>query len=220
MQEEVLKMYGDSLVFQAKQFEYKKEKYKSKFLELLNKIYQNYELIIRDKIKVPRNENKIRDILVDDYLSKNITNYTFKKEEQNNLGRVDIFVQESFIEEKPEFIIECKILDNKNTNGLEGLNAKYIKNGIQRFLTEHYHLENSFKTNAMIGFIVSKLDISKNIHSMNILSGKIFNNIVSITQNISIEESNLYKSTYRTYGNKEKEFVVYHQMMDFSKKLN
>ena len=94
--------------------------YITRFKELLKEIYQNYELIIKDKIKVPKNENKIRDILVDNYLSKNIDNYTFKKEEQNNLGRVDIFIQEDFTENKPEFIIECKILNNKNINGTEG----------------------------------------------------------------------------------------------------
>ena len=75
-----------------------KTNYMTRFKNLLKQIYENYKLLIIDKIRVPRNENKIRDILVDDYLSKNILNYNFRKEEQNNLGRVDIFIQESLTE--------------------------------------------------------------------------------------------------------------------------
>ncbi len=216
MLEEVLKVFTDTLALQARQFDLQKDEYHSEFIKLLHKIYQNYELIIKDKIAIPKNENKIRDILVDDYLSKNITNYTFKKEEQNNLGRVDIFVQEGFTDEKPEFIIECKVLDDKNLNGLEGLNSKYIKNGIQRFITEHYFLENDFRTNAMIGFVVEKLNIVQNIESINILTDRLFNNIIEIKQKIFLEDNNTYKSEYITLTNGRKEFIVYHQMMDFS----
>jgi len=212
-------LYSNNLLLQAKQFDFKKDKYHYDFLVLLSKIYQNYELIIKDAIKVPNDENKIRDILVDDYLSKNILNYSFVKEEQNNLGRVDIFIQEDLTEEKPQFIIECKRLDNKNLDGMEGLNAKYIRNGIQRFLSEHYFLKNNLKTNAMVGFVVAKLDFVKNIESINTLSDKILNNLVDITQSISLEEKNTYKSIYKTYANGEKEFIIYHQMMDFSQNI-
>jgi hypothetical protein len=210
----VLKLYSD---IQASQFSYKKDKYINKFLGLLNKIYQNYELLITDKIKISKKENEIRNILVDNYLSKNIDNYTFKKEEQNNLGRVDIFIQKDFTEDTPEFIIECKILDNKNLEGTEGLNAKYIKNGIQRFLTEHYFSYNDFYVNAMIGFVVEKIDIEKNIHNLNNLSKKLLNNLVKITQQIEPIDTNIYQSQYLTINNKE--FIVYHQMTDFSNNI-
>ncbi|MEA2098500.1 MAG: PD-(D/E)XK nuclease domain-containing protein [Campylobacterota bacterium] len=201
-------------ILDANNFLTKQMNYITRFKELLKEIYQNYEILIRDKIKVPRKENEIRDILVDDYLSKNISNYTFEKEENNNLGRVDIFIQDTLTEDKPKFIIECKILDNKNTDGMEGLNAKYIKNGIQRFLTEHYFLENNFKINAMIGFVVSNLSITNNIVSINILTDKLLKNLVVVKQNIISESDNLYKSIYSTCNNKE--FSIYHQMMDFS----
>jgi len=191
--------------------------YITQFITLLKDIYKNYEQLIKDKIKVPNKENKIRDVLVDDYLNKNINDYTFKKEKKNKLGRVDIFIQETFTEDKPMFIIECKILNNKNIDGIEGLNAKYIKNGIQRFLTEHYFLENNFKTNAMIGFVVSNLNITDNIISINKLTAKLFNNLVVVKQKILLESDNLYKSLYATCNNKE--FTIYHQMMDFSLNL-
>ncbi|PHS56945.1 MAG: hypothetical protein COB17_07850 [Sulfurimonas sp.] len=201
----------------ATRFSTNRMNYISRFIELLKDIYKNYELLIKDKIKVPRKENNIRDVLVDDYFTKNIKDYKFVKEEKNNLGQVDIFIQETLTNEKPEFIIECKILDNKNINGVEGLNAKYIKNGIQRFLTEHYCSYNNFYVNAMIGFITEKINIVENINSINVLSEKLFNNLVDITQQITLVDTNISQSQYLTCN--KKEFIIYHQMMDFSDNL-
>lgn len=210
-------MFNDTLAHQAQQFDLKRDEYRIEFIELLKEIYQNYKLLIKDKIKVPKKENDIRDILVDNYLSKNIKNYEFKKEEKNNLGRVDIFIQETFTNNKPEFIIECKILDNIKTDGVTGKNSEYIKNGIQRFLTEHYFSHNDFYVNAMIGFVTEKINIVKNIDSINNVSKKLLNNLVDITQQIILIDTNIYQSQYIT-GNK-KEFIIYHQMMDFSANL-
>jgi len=204
-------------VLNANKFSSNRLNYITRFKELLKEIYRNFEFLIRDKIKVPKNENKIRDILVDDYFTKNIKNYEFEKETKNNLGQVDIFIQETLTNEKPEFVIECKILKNENLNGVEGLNAKYIKNGIQRFLTEHYFLENGFKINAMIGFVVEKIDIVENINNINNLSKKLFYNMVEITKQIELIDTNIYQSQYSTINNKE--FIIYHQMMDFSDNL-
>jgi len=207
-------MFSNDLASQAKLFIYKQEKYKNKFLKLLREIYKNYLLIIKDKIKIPKDENKIRDILVDDYLSKNIKNYNFEKEQQNNHGRVDIFIQETLTDDKPEFIIECKVLDANSMTSKDKLNGKYISNGILRFLTEHYYLDNNFHINAMIGFVFDKVDITKNINSINELSKKILNNLCEITQKIELIDIEIYQSQYKTYNNKE--FIVYHQMMNFS----
>ncbi len=192
--------------------------YRTRFKNLLLEIYLCYEQMIKNNIFVPNNENKIRDILVDDYLSININDYEFKKEEKNNLGRVDIYIIDNLTDAKPHFIIECKLLDNKNINGKDGLNGKYITNGVLRFLTEHYCLENNFNTNAMIGFVVKKLDISSNIESINELTEKIFKNIVEIKQPIILEKECIYQSFYQT-GKPEKDFLVYHLMMDFSDSL-
>jgi len=212
-----MEIFNNDLAFQAKKYKNSKIEYSNELRELLKGVCQCYKLLIKDKIRVSRSENMIRDILVDDYLSKNIKNYKFKKEETSNLGRVDIFIQKTFTDEKPDFIIECKILDNKNTDGIEGLNAKYIKNGIQRFLSEHYYSYNDFYINAMIGFVVDKMDIVQNIASINNLSKKILNNLVEITQDIELIESKVYQSQYKSYNNKE--FIIYHQMMDFSNNI-
>ena len=189
--------------------------YITRFKNLLFEIYQNYLLLIRDGIKVLKNENKIRDELVDNYLVKNIVNYKFKKEENNNLGRVDIFVQDKLVEENPNFIIECKLLDSKK--GIESLNAKYVKNGICRFITEYYSEEKTDYSNAMIGFIVEKMDIENNIKTINNLSKTILNNLVEISQEIKLDIDNIFLSKYNTYN--QKEFLVYHLMMDFSKNI-
>lgn len=202
----------------ATDFLSKRINYITRFKELLKEIYKNYKQLVKDKIKIPNSENKIRDILVDDYFSKNINGYSFQKEKDNNLGRVDIFVQKTLTDDAPEFIIECKLLDNKKLNGVTGKNAEYIKNGIQRFLTEHYFSYNNFYINAMVGFIVEKIDIEKNIDNINILSEKLFNNMVKITQQIKLVDANIYQSEYLTCNNKE--FIVYHQMMDLSDSMD
>ncbi|HFU74961.1 MAG TPA: hypothetical protein ENK66_01815, partial [Arcobacter sp.] len=170
--------------------------YNIRFKKLLKNIYNCYEIMITDGIELSKNENKIRDILVDKYLSSKIKKYEFKKEEDNNLGRVDIYIIDTFEDKKPNFIIECKLLDEKNLKGKDGLNGKYIQNGIFRFLTEHYFLENNFKTNSMIAFIVANIDIENNIADINELSKKNFNNLVEITQKITLDEENIYKSSY------------------------
>ncbi len=201
----------------ASNFLTKRINYITRLKNLLKEIFENYKQLLKDKIKLSKDENRIRDILVDNYFSKNINNYKFKKEENNNLGRVDIFIEETLSNDKPEFIIECKILDNKNITGTEGKNAKYIKNGIQRFLTEYYFSYNNFYVNAMIGFIIEKINIDNNINEINNLSTKLFNNSYKIIESINLIDENIYQSKYQTINNKE--FIIYHQMMDFSENI-
>jgi hypothetical protein len=202
----------DASLFSQAEFEYHND-----FTNLLSSIYSSYENMTHNESSLPRNENKIRDILVDKYLKKEINDYEFKKEEDNNLGRVDIYIIDTLDNSKPHFIIECKILDDKNTNGVEGKNSEYIKNGIQRLLTEHYYIKNSFYTNAMIGFIIEDINIENNNESINILVTKLLNNLITVISPIALEKNNIYKSIYKT-GN-DKEFIIYHLMMDFSKNI-
>ena len=209
-------MVDDKLV--ADKYSMARIHYNIRFKKLLKNIYNCYETMIIDGVKLSKNENKIRDILVDDYLKIKITDYKFKSEEKNNFGRVDIYVIDNFYNDKPHFIIECKLLNNKNQDGGEGLNAKYIENGIKRFLTEHYFIENNFKTNSMIAFIVSDMNIKENINSINELTLKKFKNLVDVTQKIILDKKNIYKSSYQT-GKPVKDFHIYHLMMDFSRNL-
>jgi len=204
----------------ANSYGYRKVHYQIRLKNLLSDIYTCYKQLIQDGKIVPKKENDIRDILVDDYFTKNIHDFKFEKEKKNTLGRVDIYIikNETKLDLKPHFIVECKLLDNTNSDGKDGLNGKYISNGVQRFLTEHYYLENNFNINAMIGFIIEKLDISSNIKSINKLSEKIFKNIIEIKQPIILDSQHIYKSSYQT-GKPEKDFFLYHLMMDFSDNL-
>jgi hypothetical protein len=192
--------------------------YNLQFKNILHDIYICYTQMMIDNIKVPKNENKIRDILVDNYLATWLPEYTFQKEKKNNLGRVDIYIIDDFIETTPNFILECKLLDSNNINGKDGLNGKYIQNGIYRFLTEHYYLDNGFNTNAMIGFIIQNLSISSNIQAMNDLSKLVFKNIIEIKEPIRLVQDYIYFSSYQT-GKPQKDFNLYHLMMDFSKNI-
>lgn len=201
----------------ASNFDMARDVYIHDFKNLLLKIYACYEKMLNTENNIPVCENKIRNLLVDNYLSKEISDYTFKKEEKNNLGRVDIYIIDNLYSTKPHFIIECKLLDDKNTDGVQGLNAEYIKNGIQRILTEYYYVENNYFTNAMIGFIVKNINAEDNIQKINVLVEKLLKNLIHIKQNISKDKPNLYQSIYKTLANKE--FVVYHLMMDFSQKI-
>ena len=190
--------------------------YNRRFKILLLKIYQSYEQILIDNQCVPKHEDEITKILVDRYLIK-LDEYTFRREKANNLGIVDIYIVEDFSDSKPEFIIECKVLKNENLQGVNGKNAEYIKNGIYRFLNGHYFLSNNFYINAMVGFIIDNLDSTQNIDNLNLVSKNIIGEVVDITKEITLEEPNLYKSTYMTI--KEKNFIIYHLMMDFSKNI-
>jgi len=192
------------------------EDYNSRLKALLIEIYSLYEQMIDDKIVVPKHEDKITEILVDDYLVK-LVDYSFKREKKNNRGLIDIYIIEDFSEAKPEFLIECKVLNSKNLRGEKGKNAEYIKNGIYRFLSEQYFSYNNLYTNAMIGYIVDELDMEENIDNLNFVSNNTIGKLVNIIQEITIEESNIYKSIYRTI--QDKNFILYHLMMDFSRNV-
>jgi len=193
------------------------EDYNSRFKALLVEIYALYKQMIKDKIVMPKHEDKITEILVDKYLRR-LNNYSFKREKKNNRGLIDIYIVEGFSESEPEFLIECKVLNNKNLTGERGKNAEYVRNGIYRFLSEHYFSYNDLYTNAMIAYIVDDLEIEKNIDNLNVVSENIIGKLVDITQKISIEEVNIYKSIYKTI--RDKEFTLYHLMMDFSKNIS
>lgn len=197
-------------------FKFNEKLYSDRLKNLLTEIHKCYKKLIEDENRLEHDENKIRDNLVDNYLV-NIDNYEFKKEEKNNYrSRVDIYVIDKASKENPNFIIECKLLDKKNNMLVEGLNAKYIKNGIQRFITEYYSLCN-VHTNAMIGFIIEDTKIDDNIKDINALSKIFFNNLLSIQQEISQENNDLYKSSYSTYN--DKIFTIYHLFFDLHKKM-
>ncbi len=198
------------------------------FEYILGKIVCCYKMMIDDKVKLQNNENLIRDKLLINYLKDNgirkriqLTQYLFDREvpEDNTIGRCDIKIQtqDTFTDTAAYFIIECKRLNNQNVRGDTGLNAKYIEDGIMRFVNEQYSTNKYL--NGMIGFVVESIDISRNINNINGLLENRFSNSNTSTKLTATEFIQdfpyQYYSEHRT-NNSKNTIKLYHLMFDFS----
>jgi len=186
--------------------------------------------MLSDEVKVTNDENEIRDVLHKNYLNNNkirndlgLIDYLFDPEvpEASTKGRTDIKIQtnNTFLDTSAYYIIECKRLDNKNLTGQTGLNAKYIANGIIRFVEGKYSTYRDL--NGMIGFVVETMDIQKNIQNINNLLNDYFldaNTEKSLKLDSFVAHfKHQYHSTHRDLNSKK--FDLYHLMFDFSKNL-
>lgn len=147
--------------------------YRANFEKITSYILDICELIVEDygkkQLKLPNDENKIRSIMLEEYLKKQkssygMSDYRFELEVPENyvgnghhIGRVDIriLLKSDFEKEDAYYIIECKRVD-----GAADLNKKYIKEGVARFVTQKY--SSYYGRNIMLGFVVKKIDISSN----------------------------------------------------------
>lgn len=147
--------------------------YRANFEKITNYIIDICELVVGDyekkQLKLPNDENKIRSIMLEEYLkpqkdSYGMSDYRFELEVLENyvgngqhIGRVDIriLLKSDFEKEDAYYIIECKRID-----GTSNLNKKYVKEGVARFITEKY--SSYYGRNIMLGFVVKKIDISAN----------------------------------------------------------
>jgi len=168
--------------------------YQSELQELMEKIFLCYETMLTDKVELPKNdENKIRDVLVFQYLNNNelrqkfgLISFLFDPEVPVNSGRSDIKVQtkDTFLDTNAFYIIECKRLD-----GNSALNNAYVKNGIDRFTTNYksenyeYYYPSNGGINGMIGFVIKNINIDNNMQKI----GNFFN---------TIENHKLYNSNH------------------------
>ncbi|MBU0700738.1 hypothetical protein KKE26_05540 [bacterium] len=138
--------------------------------------------------------------------------------EDNDSGRVDIKIttQNTLIEPKAYYIIECKRLDNQTPTGISSLNAKYIEYGIKRFVERKY--STYYHTNGMIGFVVEQMDICVNITTINNLLKNNFAdaNTETVLTSLNFIENFKYQysSIHKDIGNKR--IKLYHLMFDFS----
>ncbi|MEX2564496.1 MAG: hypothetical protein WD431_00975, partial [Cyclobacteriaceae bacterium] len=199
------------------------------FEVILGKITVCYKLMKKDVQELPNDENKIRDVLVNEYINNPNIKRKLKLEyfvfpevpETRTPGRTDIRIHSpnSFYNQAEYFIIECKRLDNINLNGSSGLNAQYIQQGICRFTSKHY--TSYYRVNGMIGFIVEKIDISTNIHNINDLLINKFkesNTTHTIIQDNFIEGfpdhfHSIHKDT------DDRPFKIYHLMFDLHENI-
>ncbi|MCL2063738.1 MAG: hypothetical protein FWG98_05140 [Candidatus Cloacimonetes bacterium] len=208
-----------------KLFKHSDEFYKKKFQEILRNIYLCYLFLKEDTIKIPsNNENMIRDILVDNYLNNDdiriktgLNKYSFNKETAESRGFADIKIEfkNELLPTNAYYIIECKRLDNKNTKGKNGLNAKYINEGIFRFISNHY--STNCGVNAMLGFVIQEMNIDENIDNLNFLMQ---NKIKKSTKQYIQKETFLPNYDYHYSSEhidvESKGFTLYHIMLDFS----
>jgi hypothetical protein len=199
--------------------------YDTNFEDILSKITICYEMMIADKVKLDNDENKIRDVLHDEYINNPSIKRKIKLEylvfseitETNTSGRTDIRIQppNSFYNQQEYYIIECKRLDIKATKGISGLNAAYVNNGIYRFTSKYY--SSYYRVNAMIGFIVKKMDIHKNTEKINTLLQSC-NNIctnkkitrIAFIENFEYQYFSIHKDK------KNNGLKLYHLMYDYS----
>lgn len=198
--------------------------YHDEFERILIATQECYKLLLSENIKVQNDENQITKIICKNYLENdairahlNISDFYFILEAQEGeYGRTDIRVitQNTFSATAAYYIIECKRLDSQNLRGKSGLNAKYIENGISRFMTPSYY-SSYHKLNGMLGFIVEKINIDENIKNLNFIAKKFF--AINMTYEISFHRHNIYQSKHLRSDSVE--ITLYHLMLDFSESI-
>ncbi len=204
--------------------------YDINFEDILSKITVCYHKMIVDYSTIENDENAIRDILLLKYLKNDkireevglIDLYNFEREvqEDESEGRTDIKIttKDTFKKQKAYYTIECKRLDNVSTTGISGLNAKYVSNGIERFISRKY--ASYYRVNAMIGFVVEKMDIHQNIEKINTLleTSYTINTTKKITNSNFIKDFEFHYHSGHKDNNNQK-LGIYHLMFDFSKNM-
>lgn len=201
--------------------------YHGEFEIILSKVTACYHLMLSDGVRVPNNENKIRDVLLIDYLRNDevrqqldMRKWMFDREssEDHSVGRTDIRVisQNTFVQQKAYYILECKLLNNTNASGTTGLNAEYIKNGIVRFTSEYY--SSFYGVNGMIGFVVEPMKIHDNTKAINTLLEQTFTEAktIDVLEKADFIENFDFQYASAHSKNDEKKLILYHLMFDFS----
>lgn len=216
-------------VFDASAFKQNAKLYhEGELLNILEKISDCHLISLAKGDQYVNNEDSIRDYLHCNYLN-NVSvrqkiglNYHFECEPKEfgvGDGYLDIKVFNSNIFNNPSeyFIIECKRLDDQNLKGKTGLNGEYIKNGIMRFVEKKYSCYH--RINAMIGFVVAKLDINENIENINYMLANTFpeSNTVQQLKPISDSSTKPYASHHNDVDNRP--FKLFHLMLDYSNHL-
>jgi len=215
----------------AKGYGYNATNYTAEFQRVLCGVFTCYSMMLNDNVELPNDENEIRNKLLFNYLNNDnirkdieLLDYVFNGEVlEPTGGKIDLKVQtpNRFIKSAAYYIIECKRLDNKNTTGISGLNAEYIRNGIYRFVSKYY--STNCGVNAMIGFIVEAMDVHNNVeNNINFLLQNHFSNCNTtkyIHRELFIPHFEFhYTSEHKNTDNVN--FTLYHLMFDFSNNID
>ncbi len=206
------------------------EFYDGSFEVLLSKITDCYRLMKSQEFCLENDECKIRDVLFLQYLNNNKIREKLQIQpfwlsfrevlEDQSVGRTDIRIisPDTFYDTGAYYIMECKRLDNTNTSGTSGLNAKYIKEGICRFTEKYY--SSYYRINAMIGFVVEKMDVHANTEKINNLIKQFGKPITTkyITKDNFIQNFEYqYHSTH--FDSDRDALKIYHLMFEVSENI-
>ena len=154
------------------------------FNKIIGAIVRSCEQMVRDCINerkvLDNHEEKIRTYLTENYLDHDDKrndiglqgiNIRFEIEVPENYnpttmsytGRTDIRIvsDDYFRNRKAYYIVECKRLD-----GGAGLNSKYVKEGVSRFVGDAPKYSSFYDKNIMLGFCVKKLDIEQSVEKI------------------------------------------------------
>ncbi|MDR0698072.1 MAG: hypothetical protein LBG28_02460 [Tannerella sp.] len=217
----------------AKGYNHNAINYTREFQSVLHGVFACYIIMLNDNVELPNDENEIRNNLLLKYLRNDAIrektglsgNFIFDREvpEDNTKGRTDIKIQtiQTFTRSEAYYIIECKRLDNENLTGIWGLNAKYINDGIYRFVSKYYSAY--YRVNAMLGFVVKHIDIHNNINNINaLLRNPQLNNCNTIQEIRTATFIPNFEFHYYSVHNDcdNNEFILYHLMFDFSNNIN
>lgn len=204
--------------------------YITEFTNILSKIFSCYKIMVQECPALENHEDKIRQVLVT-YLNKHKNKlglaYIFDQDPSENEGRgnIDIKIsgQNRFLIDDSYYVIECKRLNNVAQSGTSGLNAKYLKDGVYRFVSGKYSCYH--RTNGMIGFIVSEMDIEDNTNKIKTLmdspkfKDKEDLKIISELKKENFIDGHDFHYSSRHLDKNCKEFILYHLMLDVSKNL-
>lgn len=187
----------------------------------------------------PNDEDLITARLYEDFLDDdnfreqcNLKDYTFELESAatknyRQVGYKDLKVRvnnrlQGFESTKSAYVIECKRLDGKQAKKThtKTLNRKYLEDGVKRFVDELYTDKNIHKQSAMLGYIISQIDISQNVSHINDL----INSMADLQTIQLLKPFTILKSFQYAYSSKHKSvnannIGIYHLMLDFSSKI-
>jgi len=215
------------LELSAKGYGYNDTNYTAEFQRVLCGVFACYTMMLSDNVELPNDENEIRNKLLFDYLNNDnirkntgLLDYVFNGEVlEPTGGKIDLKVQSPnrFTQSATYYIIECKRLDNKCITGTSGLNAAYINEGIYRFVSKYY--STNCGVNAMLGFVVEKMDIHMNVLNISTLLKNVKINNCNTTQ--GIQKETFIPDFEFHYSSKHDDidnmcFTLYHLMLDVS----
>lgn len=220
----------------AASFVYSSTRRDTYFETVLTTCVEVYKEIINSSIELEDNENKIRDKFLkylqnlDFKKSHELKNLKFDKETAENAGRADIRVlptKDEYINDEEYYLIECKRLNSQNLNGISGLNAEYVKNGICRFVSGYYSTH--YGCNALFGFVVEHVDMENDIvNNINSMLNVTMTNDHDVDVNANVIQqmcnqdfANSYPYSYLSTHThiSGSELVLYHLMFDFSNNI-